>query len=75
MADIDLLVIEKHAVDSLDGTICGFSSLVVDEAVTLGAAMLVRGNFAGEDIAEGSKGIMERLVVMSSSRFLMKMLP
>jgi hypothetical protein len=60
---VDLLVIKEHAVDSLDGAFGSLGSLIVDETVAFGTAMLVGGNLAGEDVAERGKSIVERLVV------------
>ncbi len=41
VADVDLLVVEQHAVDGLDGTLGSLSSFVVDEAIALGSALIV----------------------------------
>ncbi len=46
MADVDLLVVQQHAVDSLDGGLGGLGSLIVDETVALGTAVLVGGDLA-----------------------------
>ena len=62
MADVHLLVGQKHAVDGLDGGLSSLSGLVVDESVSLGAAMLVGSNLAGQDITEGGEGIVEGLL-------------
>ena len=61
VADIDLLVVQEHTVDSLDSGLGSLSSLVVDETVALGAAVLVGGDLAGQDVAESSEGVMEGL--------------
>lgn len=61
MADVHLLVVQKHAIDGTDGSIGRLSSLVVNKAISLGAALFVGSHFAGQDIAEGSKGIMQSL--------------
>lgn len=61
MADVDLFVVQQHSVDSLDGGISGLGGFVVDETVTLGATVLVGGNLAGQDIAEGSERIVKGL--------------
>jgi hypothetical protein len=47
VADVDLFVIEQHAVDGLDGVVSSLASLVMDEAVSFGAAMLIGGDLAG----------------------------
>lgn len=56
-----LLVVQKHAVDRLDGTIGGLGSLVVHETVSLGVAMLVRRDLAREDVAEGCERVVQSL--------------
>jgi len=63
MANINLLVIEKHAVDSLDRIIGRLSSFIMDKTIAFGATLLVGGNFAREDVAKGSKSVMQCLVV------------
>jgi len=63
MADIDLLVVEQHAVDGLDSTISGLGGLVVNKAIALGAALLIGGDLARQNSAEGGKRIMEGLIV------------
>ena len=35
----------------------------MDKAVTLGAALLIVGDLAGEDVAKGTEGIVEHLVI------------
>lgn len=65
-ADVDLFVIEQHAVDSLYGVISSFRSLIVDEAISLRAALFVGSDFARQDIAKGRKGIMESLLTCIS---------
>ena len=72
VADIDLLVVQEHTVDSLDSGLGSLSSLVVDKPVALGAAVLIRGDLAGEYVPEGSEGIVEslktRMRMMQSDR-------
>ena len=63
VADVDLLVVQKHAVDSLDGGIGSLGGLVVDETVALGTTLLIGGNLAGENVAEGGEGVVEGFVV------------
>jgi hypothetical protein len=45
-ADVDLLIVEQHAVDSLYGIIGSLCSFVVDEAVSLRTALFVCGDLA-----------------------------
>ena len=61
MADVDLLVVQQHAVDSLDGSLRGLGGLVVDEAVALGAAVLIGGYLARQHVTEGGEGVVESL--------------
>ncbi len=61
--NVDLFVVEQHAVDSLDGVVGGLASLVVHEAVALGATVLISSNLAGQNVAEGSERVVESLVV------------
>jgi hypothetical protein len=61
MSDINLLIIEEHAVHCLDGTVSSLSGLVMNEAIALGAPMFVRSNFARQHIAKGSESIVESL--------------
>jgi len=63
MSDIDLFVIEQHAVDSLDGGGGSFSSGVVNKGESSGFASLVETDFAREDLTESGKGVVESLVV------------
>ena len=63
VADVDLLVVQQHAVDSLDGSLGGLSGLVVNETVALGTAMLIGGDLAREDVAEGSERVVQSLVI------------
>ena len=68
MADVDLLVVQQHAVDSLDGSLGGLSGLVVNETVALGTAVLIRSNLAGQYVAEGSESIVESLKTRQNSK-------
>jgi hypothetical protein len=63
VADVHLLVVQQHAVDSLNGSLGGLAGLIVHEAVTTRAALLVGGDLAREHIAEGDKGVVESLVI------------
>jgi hypothetical protein len=59
VANVDLFVVEKHAIDSFDGVVRSFSSLVVNETVAFGATVLISGDLAGQNVAEGSKRIVK----------------
>lgn len=61
MADVNLAIVQQHAVDGLDGGIGSLVRLVVHVAITLGSALFVGDYFARQDVAEGRESIMERL--------------
>lgn len=61
MANINLFVVQKHAIDGFNGSSRGFSGLVVNEAVPLGATMLVSSDLARKNVAERGEGVMKRL--------------
>ncbi|GKT65979.1 hypothetical protein ColTof4_03266 [Colletotrichum tofieldiae] len=63
VTDVDLLLVEKHAVNVLDGLGGSLIRLVVNESVALGVAVLVLGDLAAQDVAEGSEGVVQSLVV------------
>ena len=63
VSNIDLLIVQKHTVDGLDGSLGSFSSLVVNEAIALGTTLLVGSNLARKNVTESSEGIVEGLVV------------
>ena len=63
VSDVDLLVVQKHTVDSLDSSLSGLCSLVMDETVALGATLFVRRDLAGQNVAERGKSIVEGLVI------------
>lgn len=57
----DLLVVEEHTIDRLDGVLGSLSGFIVDEAITLGVALLIDGDLARENIAKRDERIVERL--------------
>ena len=61
VADVDLLVVQQHAVDGLDSVLSSLGGLVVHETIALGTPMLIGSDLAGEDVAEGGKGVVEGL--------------
>ncbi|CAF3461033.1 unnamed protein product [Fusarium graminearum] len=63
VADVNLLLVEKHTVNVLDGLGSGLISLIVNETIALGGTSLVLGNLAAQDVTESSKGVVESLVV------------
>ena len=70
VADINLLVVEQHAVDSLDGGLGSFCGLVVDETISLGSALFIGRNLAREDSSESGKGVVEGLNHGSIGQFV-----
>ena len=63
VADEDLLVVQQHTVNVLDGVVGSLGGLVVDETVTLGVGELILSDLAAENVTEGSEGVVESLVV------------
>ena len=61
VAYVDLFVVQQHTVDSLDSGLRSLRSFVVNETVSLGAAMLIGGNLARQDISECGKSIVKSL--------------
>lgn len=61
MPDIHLLVVQQHVVDRLDRRVGGFGRLVVDETVPPRTTVLVHGDFAREDVAEGGESVVQGL--------------
>lgn len=61
VADVDLLVVQQHSVNGLDGRVSCLRRLVVDKAVSARTAVLISRDLAREDIAESSKGIVQSL--------------
>jgi hypothetical protein len=70
VADVDLLLVEKHAINVLDSLLSGLISLVVNKPVSLGVAILVLGNLAAQNVAKGGEGVVESLVVDSHIQVL-----
>lgn len=70
VADVDLLLVEQHAVDMLDGLSSSLIGLVVNETVSLGVSVLILGDLAAENVAKGSKGVVESLVINSNVQVL-----
>lgn len=61
VTDVHLLVVQKHAVDSLNGGLGGLSSLVVNETVSLRATVLIGSDLARQNGTERSESIVEGL--------------
>jgi hypothetical protein len=45
--DIDLLIVQKHSIYSLDSSLRGLSCLIMNIAITTRPTLLVSGDFAG----------------------------
>jgi hypothetical protein len=63
VADEDLLVVQQHTVNVLDGVVGSFGGLVVDETVALGVGELILSDLAAENVTKGSEGVVKSLVV------------
>ena len=63
VTDIDLLVVEQHAIDCLDGSLGGLCGLVVNEPIALRTTLLVGSDLAGKNGSKSGESIMESLVV------------
>ena len=61
MTNIDLLVVEKHTVDSLNGSLGSLGGLVMDETIALRAAVFVSCNLARQNGTEGGESVVEGL--------------
>ena len=62
VADVDLFVVQQHAINTLDGSLSRIGGFVMNETIALRATMLVSGNLARQDIPEGGESIMEGLL-------------
>ena len=58
MADVNLLVVQKHTVDGLDRGFSRLGGLVVNETIALRAAVLICGDLARQHVTERSEGVM-----------------
>ena len=61
MSNEDLLVIQQHTVDGFDGGLGRLGGVIVNEAITLGASAFIGCDLAGENVTEGSEGIVKSL--------------
>jgi len=66
MADIDLLIIQEHTVDSLDGVFGRFIGFIVDETISLGTTVFIGSDLAGENVTESGKRVVESLSILVS---------
>lgn len=58
VSDVNLLVIQKHAIDSFNGAISSLRGFIVNKSITLGTAVFVGGNLARENISERRERVM-----------------
>jgi hypothetical protein len=70
VSDVNLLLVEKHAVNVLDGLGSSLIGLVVNETVSLGVTVLILSDLAAQDVTKGSKGVVKSLVVDSDIEVL-----
>ena len=68
MTDIYLFVVQKHTVDSGDGSIGSFAGRVVDKGKAARLAILISANFAREDITKSGKGVVKSLIIELSDK-------
>lgn len=61
MSNIDLLTIEKHAIDSPDSTFGGLYSLIVHKSITFGVSVLIKCDFTRKNTAKSDKRIVKDL--------------
>lgn len=61
MPDVDLLVVQQHAIHCLDSSVGSLGRLVVDETIALRAAELIGGDLAREYVTESRERIMQSL--------------
>lgn len=61
--DEDDLVVEQHAVDASNRSLCCLSSVIVDKTVSERVALRVGGDFARKNVTECSKSVVKSLVV------------
>jgi len=61
VSDVNLLVVQQHSIDGLDGGIGSFSRFVVNESVSPRSTILIDSDFAREDVSESGKGVVEGL--------------
>lgn len=66
----DLLVIEQHSIDMLNGILGSLGGFVVNEPVSARVAVLILGNLARQDVTEGRERVVEGLVVDSGIKVL-----
>ncbi len=61
MPDVNLLVVQQHAINGLDSGRGSLSGLIMNETISFGATMLVCSDFTGKNVAECSESVMKCL--------------
>lgn len=61
VTNIDLLIVQQHAIDGLDRVFGSLGSFIVDKTIAFRAAVLIGSDFAGQDITESRKSIVQGL--------------
>lgn len=67
MPDVNLLVIEKHTIHGLDGSIGCLGGLIMNKTISFGTTDLVGSDFAGQDVTECSERIVKSLILIQYS--------
>jgi hypothetical protein len=62
MPDVDLFVVEKHAIHGFDGVIGSLSGLIMNEAVSFGATHFISRDLARQNVAESRNRIVKCLI-------------
>ena len=63
VTNVNLFIVEQHAVHGLDGILSRFECFVVNKTVSPGMAMFVSCHFAKQYVSGGSEDIMKGLVI------------
>jgi hypothetical protein len=72
VTNVNLFIVEQHAVYELEGILGRFGSFVVNETVSPGLAMFVSCNFARQYVSESGEGIVKGLVIDRRIQFFNK---
>jgi hypothetical protein len=66
IANVDLLIVKKHSIDSFNSCLCGFSCLIMNIAIATGAALLVGSDLARQNVTKRSESVMESLLAVNT---------
>jgi len=61
MTHVDLLIIEQHTVDGLDGGLGRFGRLVVNITIATRTTLIIGSDFAGENVAKRRESVVKSL--------------